>query len=67
MEAIQVSSFDSDEDDAAKEWKGSECIGRDLVEGEGSGDKSEVARGSGLGLRLCLPVGTLDVAGLLEL
>lgn len=34
---------------------------------EGSGDKSEVTRGSGLGLRLCLPVGTLDVAGLLEL
>lgn len=47
--------------------EGSECVGRDLVEREGSGDRSEVTRGSGLGLHLCLPVGTLDVAGLLEL
>lgn len=42
--------------------EGSEYIGRPLVDQEGSGDKYEVSRGSGL--EQCLPVGTLAVAGL---
>lgn len=56
METIQVSSSDSDEEDAAKDWKLVVCR-----EGLGSprGPWGRVRGGRGSGLELCLPAGSL--------